>query len=156
MSSEAVFRSARLTGRSPGEGVETLYVALFGDRGPRALISDRDAWAAGRIAPWVLAHAGHDVGVGGFRHWQDASALELIFHFLPDVWGQGLASEFVQAALDAASFGLQQTEFVATVAGEAEASAHILEKAGFKPTDVPDLMRLSLPPLAATRSRETP
>ncbi len=123
---------------------------LFDDAGPKRFLQDKLAWEGARIAPWVLSHAGRDVGVGGFQPWPEGAGLELSFHFLPEVWGQGLASEFVQSALDAASFGLQETLFHARVTPGGTASIHILEKAGFSlvnSDEAPDLMRLRLPPL---------
>jgi len=146
MAKSAVFRSARLTGRPPEAGAGSLYAALFGEDGPRRLLADRDAWRAGRVAPWILSHAGHEVGVGGFRHGADAPGFELSFHFLPEVWGQGLASEFVQAALDAATVALGETEIHAWVDDGGAASIHILEKAGFSPASDGAPMRLTLPP----------
>ena len=64
------------------------------------LIIDIQDWARHQVAPWVLYHAGHPVGVAGFRIGFGEDGLELSFHFLPEVAGQGLASEFCRRALD--------------------------------------------------------
>lgn len=71
------------------------------------------------------------MGVGGFRIGFGSVGLELSFHFIPDVWGQGLASEFVQAALDHAASVLREDTFFALVEDENTPSIRVLEKAGF-------------------------
>jgi RimJ/RimL family protein N-acetyltransferase len=143
------FRSGRLTGRAPDAGAATLYRSLFGpDRGSARLAADMQDWARHAVGPWVLVHAGHPVGVAGFRIGFGGDGLELSFHFLPDVAGQWLASEFVQAALDHATSTLREDRFFAFVPVETPAPRRILEKAGFTETRVVRdewLMELSLP-----------
>jgi RimJ/RimL family protein N-acetyltransferase len=102
----------------------------------------------------VLSHAGHAVGVGGFRIGFGEDGLELSFHFLPEVAGQGLASEFVQAALDHAVAVLREDCFFAFVTADNAASIRILEKSGFneeRETKGEKLMRLVLKPREAGR-----
>lgn len=138
----------RLSGRSPAPEAAPLYAGLFGEDGTGLLHSDMQDWQLHNVAPWTLSHAGHDVGVGGFRIGFGDTGLELMFHFLPEVWGQGLASEFVQAALDHARTTLREDTFFAKVSGENTASIRILEKAGFNETGVDAakiLMRLTSP-----------
>jgi len=122
---------------------------LFGpDRGPGRLIIDIQDWARHQVAPWVLYHAGHPVGVAGFRIGFGEDGLELSFHFLPEVAGQGLASEFVQAALDHATTVLREDSYFAFVDKDNAPSIRILEKAGFveeRGTKGEKLMRLTLP-----------
>jgi RimJ/RimL family protein N-acetyltransferase len=132
MDAQTLFRTARLSGRAPYAGATALYGALFGpDRGPARLSADLQDWSRHQVAPWVLFHADHPVGVAGFRIGFGETGLELSFHFLPDVAGQGLASEFVQAALDHAERTLREDRFFAFVGKDNAASIRILEKAGF-------------------------
>lgn len=132
MDAQTLFRTTRLSGRAPYPGATALYGALFGpDRGPARLSADLQDWSRHQVAPWVLFHAGHPVGVAGFRIGFGETGLELSFHFLPDVAGQGLASEFVQAALDHAETALREDRFFAFVGNDNAASIRILEKAGF-------------------------
>lgn len=144
-----IFRSGRLTGRPADHGDAGLYGALFGpDHGPSRQIADMQDWARHGVAPWVLAHAGHPVGVAGFRIGFGGEGLELRFHFLPEVAGQGLASEFVQTALDHAVTVLKADRFFAFAPTDTPAPARILAKAGFVEERVVGgerLMRLSLP-----------
>lgn len=132
MIAQTLFRTARLSGRAPYAGAAAIYDAVFGpDRGPARLSADLQDWSRHRVAPWVLFHAGHPVGVAGFRIGFGENGLELSFHFLPDVAGQGLASEFVQAALDHAETTLREDRFFAFVGQDNAASIRVLEKAGF-------------------------
>lgn len=155
MEDRTVFRSARLSGRAPDAGAAALYAALFGpDKGPTRLIVDMQDWARHQVAPWVLYHAGHPVGVAGFRIGFGEGGLELSFHFLPDVAGQGLASEFVQTALDLATSVMREDSFFAFVAPDNAPSIRILQKAGFveqRESRGEKLMRLTLRPSRAPR-----
>ena len=132
MDKGSVFRSGRLTARPAGHGDAALYAALFGpDRGPPRQIADMQDWSRHAVAPWVLSHAGHPVGVGGFRIGFGEDGLELRFDFLPEVAGQGLAGEFVQAALDHAVSVLKADRIFAHVPTDTPVPARILHKAGF-------------------------
>lgn len=149
MKTDIQFRSARLSGRAPEAADTPLYGALFGpDKGPARLGMDVQDWARHRVAPWVLLHAGHPVGVAGFRIGFGDEGLELSFHFLAELSGQGLASEFVQAALDHGLGVLRETRFFAFVGQDNLASVRILEKAGFaldrRHEDGENLMRLTI------------
>lgn len=153
MDAQTLFRTARLSGRAPFPGASALYGQVFGpERGPARLAADLQDWSRHGVAPWVLFHAGNPVGVAGFRIGFGETGLELSFHFLPDVAGQGLASEFVQAALDHAAQTLREDRFFAFVAVDNAASIRVLEKAGFhreRETKGGYLMRLMLTPTAA-------
>jgi RimJ/RimL family protein N-acetyltransferase len=157
MDANIVFRSTRLNGRAPRLGDRALYILLFGTiPGEARLTADLQDWDRYQVSPWVLFHADHPVGVAGFRIGFGDEGLELSFHFLPEVAGQGLASEFVQAALDHATTVLLEDRFFACVEPDNLASIRVLEKAGF----VADpsarghaQMRLGLKPrLAANRA----
>jgi RimJ/RimL family protein N-acetyltransferase len=132
MADTAAFRTMRLAGRPPGPRALGLYETLFDGRGERDLDRDMQDWQRHRIAPWTLAHAGHDVGVGGFRIGFGDDGLEVLFHFLPDVWGQGLASEFLIASLDHASYTLRENRFFGRIPASSEQSRRIMQKAGFR------------------------
>lgn len=132
MTDIAQFHTARLAGRPPSEGALALYKVLFGaERGAAELAIDVQDWERYQVAPWVLRHAGNPVGVGGFRLGFGGDGLQLTFHFLPEVWGQGLASEFVQGALDHAALSLREDRMFAFVAPDNLASRRVLDKAGF-------------------------
>lgn len=149
MNAHIVFRSARLNGRVPNIGDTSLYTLLFGmDAGADRLAVDLQNWDRHRVSPWVLFHADHAVGVAGFCIGFGDEGLEMSFHFLPEVAGQGLASEFVQAALDHASLIFKEDRFFASVMPDNLASIRVLEKAGFAAAQSGQ-MRLDLRPRAA-------
>lgn len=134
MTPPPLFRSARLSGYAPDPRAAPLYAALFGAaHGSDRLAADLLDWSRHAVAPWTLFHAGREVGVAGFRIGFGTEGLDLSFHFLPDVAGQGLASEFVQAALDHATTTLREDRFQAEVAPDNAISIRVLEKAGFRP-----------------------
>lgn len=126
-----LFRTTRLTGRPPEPSARALYRRLFTGEVAGDLDRDIQDWGRHQIAPWTLAHAGHDVGVGGFRIGFADDGLEVIFHFVPEVWGQGLASEFLTAALDHARTDLREDRFFGRIWGDDIASRRVMEKAGF-------------------------
>jgi RimJ/RimL family protein N-acetyltransferase len=146
MDQSVTFRTSRLTGRPPRPMSLPLYLRLFGDVGERDLDRDIQDWNRHRIAPWMLSHAGHEIGIGGFRIGFAENGLEVLFHFVPEVWGQGLASEFLTAALDHARMELREDRFFGRVAHGSEASRRVMEKAGFRISSVEpngvELMRL--------------
>ena len=111
-------------------------------------------WPIGSVIslpPWVLFHAEHAVGIAGFRRAAEGEALELRFDFLPEAAGQGLASEFVQAALDHATLVPGQDRFFAIVGDDNPASIRVLEKAGFHAAPDGQRMQLDLRPRAGAR-----
>lgn len=70
------------------------------------------------------------VGCCGFHKLQDG--LELVYHFIPQFWGKGYATEAAQACL-AYGFGkLNAAKIIATLNPENGASARVLEKIGMK------------------------
>lgn len=109
-----------------------LYKSLFGAAAEGLLDRDCQDWERHRIAPWTLVHARRDVGVGGFRLGFGDDGLEVLFHFLPEVWGQGLATEFLTAAMDHARSTLREDRFFGHVDPANEASLRVMRKAGFK------------------------
>jgi len=141
------FRTTRLSGRPPRPSALGLYRRLFEGTGESDLDRDIQDWDRHRIAPWTLTHAGHDVGVGGFRIGFADEGLEVLFHFVPEVWGQGLSSEFLTAALDYGRQDLRETRFFGRAGADDTASWRVMDKAGFKETGVDETgvrtMRLS-------------
>lgn len=132
MTAQIMFRSPRLNGRAPSLDDGALYRSLFGgDAGAARLAADLQDWERHQVSPWVLWHADHPVGVAGFRIGFGDTGLELSFHFLPEVAGQGLASEFVQLALDHATTVFREDRFFAMVEPDNTASIRVLDKAGF-------------------------
>ncbi|AHM05666.1 GCN5-related protein N-acetyltransferase [Roseibacterium elongatum DSM 19469] len=127
------FQTLRLACRPPGDSSAQVYAALFGPQGADLLASDRTEWCNHGVAPWTLSHAGHDVGIGGFRIGYARGGLELRMDLLPDVRGQGLASEFVTEALDYAAEVLRETDVFAAVGQEHATAAWVLKKNGFRP-----------------------
>lgn len=134
----------RLTGRPPSPEALPLYGRLFDGAGESDLNRDVQDWQRHQIAPWTLTHAGHDVGVGGFRIGFADDGLEVLFHFIPEVWGQGLASEFLTAALDHAQTILREDHFFGFIKPEDTASRRVMEKAGFLETPGKDDSRVQM------------
>lgn len=128
----APFRTARLVGRIPDIASAALYTSVFGADAPHRLERNMLDWDRHNVAPWTLAHAGQDVGVGGFNIGFGGNGLELSFYFLPRVQGQGLASEFARAALDYGTDILKADRFYAVLSGDADASRRILARVGFR------------------------
>ncbi len=135
MTDRFAFRTLRLSGRAPSPLALGLYQQLFGARGEGDLERDMQDWSRHRISPWTLSHAGNDIGVGGFRLGFGDDGLEVLFHFLPDMWGQGLASEFLLAALDHARGPLNAQRFFGHVSEGSVSSQRVMEKAGFRVED---------------------
>ncbi len=131
MSDDITFRTTRLSGRPPRPSSLAIYTRLFAEKGEGDLGRDIQDWDRHRIAPWTLTHAGHEIGVGGFRIGFAEDGLEVLFHFVPDVWGQGLASEFLTTALDHARKELREDRFFGRVASDNDASMRVMQKAGF-------------------------
>jgi RimJ/RimL family protein N-acetyltransferase len=73
------------------------------------------------------------VGACGFHRHGDGPQLELElgYHFVPEAWGRGFASEAVRACLRHAFEVLGATRVVAMVHPENGASSRVLEKTGF-------------------------
>lgn len=150
----APFQTLRLSARAATAADAPLYAALFGAAGAGLLARDLQDHARHCVAPWVLSHAGQAVGVAGFRIGFAEEGFELSFHFLPEVQGQGLASEVVTAALDHAARVLRASRVYARLTSEAEISRRVLEKAGFCDAGVRDgVPELALSPAAPRAAR---
>ena len=81
-------------------------------------------WAA------VEKSGGKVIGCCGFHSFEDG--LELAYHFIPQVWGKGYATEAAQACLSYGFGKLQAAKIVAFAHLENSASFRVLEKIGLK------------------------
>ena len=88
-------------------------------------------WHRHGFGRWALIHAGRVVGLGGLTLKFQHRGLNLSYHLLPDLWGQGLASEFVRGALDYARDTLKAETVYGLVRPSNTASIRVLTKAGF-------------------------
>lgn len=139
------FGTLRLTCREVTPADLSFYGEVFDNavvaaqRGTAGL-SDTDAllrddiahWRRQGFGRWCLSHAGHLVGLGGLTVETGISGLRLDYYFVPDMWGQGLASEFVRGAIDYAGEALGSEEIYGLVRPENIASIRVMEKAGFR------------------------
>ncbi|MEM1273793.1 MAG: GNAT family N-acetyltransferase [Pseudomonadota bacterium] len=98
----------------------------------RALDTDMAHWQRHGFGRWSLVHAGQPVGLGGLTVKDGFLGLNLSYHLLPEMWGQGLASEFVRAAVDFARDDLGSDEVYGLVRPSNIASIRVMEKAGFR------------------------
>lgn len=133
MTAPVPFQTLRLACRPPTPSSAAIYRALFGEQGPERLAADQTEWCHHGVAPWTLSHAGRDIGVGGFRIGFGRKGLELRVHLLPELWGDGLASEFVIHALDYAALVLRENDVFAVIGPEHQAAMRVLQKNGFRP-----------------------
>ncbi|MEM9318537.1 MAG: GNAT family N-acetyltransferase [Pseudomonadota bacterium] len=143
-----VFSTLRLTCRPVTGNDDGFYADLFGrpetiahkpsetpitaEAAARALDRDIAHWERQGFGRWHLSHAGQAVGLGGLTVKDGLAGLNLSYHLLPEMWGQGLASEFVRAAIDFAGDELGSDEVYGLVRPTNIASIRVLEKAGFR------------------------
>ncbi|MBF9035669.1 GNAT family N-acetyltransferase [Rhodobacterales bacterium HKCCE2091] len=95
---------------------------------------DRDLvhWQRHGHGRWALSHAGEVIGLGGLTVKDGFEGINLSYHLLPEMWGQGLASEFVRAAIDYARDDLSAGSVYGLVRPSNIASIRVMEKAGFR------------------------
>lgn len=80
----------------------------------------------------VLTRADHAlIGICGLKSLQDPEGAELIYHFLPAVWGRGYATEAVLGLLSWAARCLPLRYLEASFDERNAASRNVLVKAGF-------------------------
>lgn len=102
----------------------------------------RAAEARGLEFVWAVENSEGDVvGQIGLRQLRPGSA-QLGYAFLPEVWGQGLGSEALEAVLDWAGRQARFTRLEAEAHHDNPASLHLLEKLGFVQTG--SIQRFSL------------
>jgi RimJ/RimL family protein N-acetyltransferase len=87
-------------------------------------------------APWIVVRKndGQIIGWGGLYNdpFEPGWGVELGYHFDPQAWGQGYASEFVAACMDVADRTLQLPQITAFAHAENLPSRRVLQKAGFE------------------------
>ena len=142
------FRTERLTLRPPQESDRATVIELFGraevlahrpdarlESGTEAqqrLRRDIEHWQAYGFGRWALELNDRVVGFGGLTHRAGFTGLSISYHLHPDVWGQGLASEFAQSAVVIAFRDLSAKSVIGLVRPVNVASRRVLEKAGLK------------------------
>lgn len=71
------------------------------------------------------------IGICGFKPLPDPAGVELIYHFMPEVWGRGYATEAVQAVLSWAQEHLAVDYVEASFDARNVSSRNVLMKTGF-------------------------
>jgi ribosomal-protein-alanine N-acetyltransferase len=143
-------RTARLLLRAPQDADVDALFAIQGDAAAmqytfcavdreatgQFLRSHADRFRKDGYAPWtaLLAEDGRVVGWGGLG--KDPAepqwGAEVVYFLDPAVWGRGLATELVRAALDHAFDDLGLDEVGAFARPANAASRRVLEKCGFE------------------------
>jgi RimJ/RimL family protein N-acetyltransferase len=139
------FRTERLILRPPVQDDERAASAIFGksrisaesSSQPDAAASSRlqrdiEHWRKHGFGRWVLDQNGKIVGFGGLTHRPGFTGLNLSYHLHPDVWGQGLASEFATSAVVIGFRDLAAKKIIGLVRPTNLASRRVLEKAGLR------------------------
>ncbi|MBI1311887.1 GNAT family N-acetyltransferase [bacterium] len=115
----------RLTG-------EPLCPSLEAAREAIANYPDFDTVGYGR---WgcVLKETQTIIGFCGLKSLPDLDETDVGYRFLPEYWGQGLATEACRASLDFGFSTLSLERMIGLVLPENTASIRVLEKAGMQP-----------------------
>lgn len=79
----------------------------------------------------ILKQTGKTIGFCGLKYLDDLDEVDIGYRFLPDYWGQGLATEACQASIDFGFKTLKLPRIIGLVMAENVASRHVLEKVGF-------------------------
>ncbi len=115
----------RFTGEPPLRSAEEAAAAI-------AAYPDWDQVGFGRWA-CILKETQRMIGFCGLKFLPEFAAVDLGYRFLPEYWGQGLATE---SSLAAVRFGfevLQLEEIIGLVIPANTASVRVLEKVGLQP-----------------------
>ena len=139
------FRTERLILRPPMEDDEQAASVVFGKSRTSAgaatqsgttvssrLRRDIDHWRKHGFGRWALDQNGRIVGFGGLTCQPGFTGLNLSYHLHPDVWGQGLASEFAISAVVIGFRDLAAKKVIGLVRPTNLASRRVLEKAGLR------------------------
>ena len=97
-------------------------------------------------APWTVVRKADDsiIGWGGLYNdpFEHGWGVEVGYHFAPEAWGRGYASELVAACMDIADRVLRLPAITAFAHPENSASQRVLQKAGFEQVRfVPEMNR---------------
>ena len=114
------YRTSRLTLRPLAPADQKVFVSLFQlpevvahrpnptpdpiDVITTAFADDLVRWHLHGHGRWAIEATGHVIGFGGVLPKSGFTGLNVSYHLLPDSWGRGYASEFLNAAL-AMAFG---------------------------------------------------
>jgi RimJ/RimL family protein N-acetyltransferase len=103
------------------------------DGARRTLDSAAAAQERHGVSLWAVVEkaSGKIVGACGFHYDDDGPVLELAYHFKPEHWGRGFATEASRACVRYAAETLHATKIVAGVKTGNPASLRVLEKLGF-------------------------
>lgn len=115
----------RLTG-------EPLLPSLDAAREAIANYPDFDQVGYGRWA-CILKQTRSIIGFCGLKYLPDLDAVDVGYRFLPEYWGQGLATEACTASLDFGFNTLHLDEILGLVLPRNVASIRVLEKVGMQP-----------------------
>ncbi|MDY0882980.1 GNAT family N-acetyltransferase [Dongia soli] len=139
------FRTERLILRPPAEDDGPAASFIFGksrsatgssaSSEPTAtsrLRRDIDHWRKHGFGRWTLDQNGKIVGFGGLTYQPGFTGLNLSYHLHPEVWGQGLASEFAVSAVVIGFRDLAAKKIIGLVRPSNLASRQVLEKAGLR------------------------
>ena len=110
---------------------EPLLRSLDDAREAIANYSDFEVVGYGRWA-CVLKRTQEIIGFCGLKYLTDLDAVDVGYRFLPEYWGQGLATEACRASLDFGFNTLRLDEIIGLVLPENAASVRVLEKAGMQ------------------------
>ena len=85
------------------------------------------------VCLWVVVEKANQTTIGacGFHRFED-EVLEIAYHFIPEVWGKGFASETVRGCIEYAFTKLNIVKIVGFTDVENVGSQKILEKNGFE------------------------
>jgi RimJ/RimL family protein N-acetyltransferase len=92
------------------------------------------AWNRDGIGHWVVEHEGRLAGVTGVRPMELAGTTywNVFYRFAPETWGQGIASEAVRAALQAARRQVPGRPFAARTRPSNEAAIRLAAAVGLR------------------------
>ncbi|MCB9853048.1 MAG: GNAT family N-acetyltransferase [Phycisphaerales bacterium] len=114
----------RYTGEQPLKSVEEARSAI--ERYP-----DFDTYGYGRWA-CVLKETQAVIGFCGLKYLEDLEAVDLGYRFLPEYWGQGLATEASHASVRFGFETLNLDRIIGLVLPDNTASIRVLEKVGMR------------------------
>lgn len=112
----------------PGGGLKSLEHALEVLRARP--LADYQKYGYGRWA-CVDKASGEVIGFAGLKYLDDLQEVDIGYRFLPQYWGQGLATEASRAVMEYARQHLDRRQIIGLTALEHAASIRVLEKLGF-------------------------
>lgn len=103
------------------------------DEARRAIAAYPDFHTVG-FGRWgcVLKESGDVIGFCGLKYLPELDVVDVGYRFLPEYWGQGLATEACRACVEFGFEVLQLERIVAFVLPENKASIRVLEKVGME------------------------